>query len=130
MAVSVIHKAAVGVGQFKFNPAQRLLADFVQFPDDEIPCLLVDKTEGIRPLIANFDGFRGGIQHHTVRHLDLTGNDGRTGGHPVDDDTAILPGDELAVGVSNHCPAGIGNQEGDPFQGLVARLGLQILLDY
>ena len=130
MTEGVIHEAAVRVGQFKFNICQRFLTDPIQFPDDQIPCLLIDKTEGIRALVADFDSFRRTVQHHAVRHLDLTDNGSRAGGHPVNDDTAILPGDELTVAAADHSAAGIGDQESDALQGLFAGLGLQILLDY
>ena len=130
MPKDIVHKAAVRVGQLKFNACQRLLCDGIHFFDHEIPGLFVVKTEDIGAVIADLNGFGNAVQHHTLGYLDLPHGDGGPRFHAWDHHPAIIAGDELAVAVAHNRPTGISDQEGDTFQGLVlAALLLEVLLD-
>ena len=74
------------------------------------------KAKGLYLTRLDENGFRGTIQHKTLHGLDLPRRNGGAGDQVMDNDAAILIGDELSVGVAHNSAAAVGHKEGHALQ--------------
>ncbi|CAN4002423.1 Inner membrane protein ypdA, partial [Dysosmobacter welbionis] len=74
------------------------------------------KAKGLHLARLDENGFRGTIQYKAIHGLDLPRRNGGAGNQVMDNDAAILIGDELSVASAHNSAAAVGHKEGHALQ--------------
>ena len=129
MAIVCVHIAAIGVGQLKLNPGQRLFGHGVQLADDEGARTLIPEDQ-LRGLLAGFDGDGLGfaVEHEALHRGDLLGGDGGPRLQVGDHDFALGVGIKCAVPSADGSAEAVRQLEAHPGQGFPVGAG-DVLFD-
>ena len=101
---------------------------FVLFNDGKPARADVIKAQGLHLTRLDENRFRRAVQHKALHGLDLPRRNGGAGFQIMDNDAAILIGDELSVASAHNSAAAVGDKEGHALQ---RRCGaLNILFDH
>ena len=90
MAVGVIHKAAVGIGELELRPGNQIPGHAVLFLDDQSAGLFIPKRQLLDFSGLNQNVLGSAVKHISLHGLDFAGDDGGAGFDAVQHDLARL----------------------------------------
>ena len=107
---------AIHFPNLKLDAGDAFSGFFVLFNDGKPARADVIKAQGLHLTRLDENGFRGTIQHKAIHGLDLPRRNGGAGDQIMDNDAAILIGDELSVASAHNSAAAVGHKEGHALQ--------------
>ena len=107
---------AIHFPDLKLDAGDALSGFCVLFNDGKPARADIIKAKGLHLTRLDENGFRRAVQHKAIHGLDLPRRNGGAGFQIMDNDAAILIGDELSVGVAHNSAAAVGDKEGHALQ--------------
>ena len=119
---------AIHFPDLKLDTGDAFSGFFVLFNDGKPARADIIKAKGLHFARLDENGFRRAVQHKTLHGLDLPRRNGGAGDQIIDNDAAILIGDELSVASAHNSAAAVGHKEGHALQRRCS--ALNILFDH
>ena len=107
---------AIHFPDLELDAGDALSGFFILLNDGKPARADIIKAKGLHLTRLDENGFRGTIQHKALHGLDLPRRNGGAGDQVMDNDAAILIGDELSVASAHNSPAAVGHKEGHALQ--------------
>ena len=114
--ISPFDNLAIHFPDLKLDTGDALSGFFVLFNDGKPARADIIKAKGLHFARLDENGFRRAVQHKALHSLDLPRRNGGAGFQIMDNDSAILIGDELAVASAHNGAAAVGDKEGHALQ--------------
>ena len=107
---------AIHFPDLELDAGDALSGFFVLLNDGKPARADVIKAHGLHLARLDENGFRRAVQHKALHGLDLPRRNGGAGDQVIDNDAAILIGDELSVASAHNSAAAVGHKEGHALQ--------------